>query len=687
MPLSYECIVNSSDEPCIRLLHLRPSQDVKDGIETDLEVVMLKRSPKFEALSYVWGNAKKTVAIKCGGATFNATANLFSALGHLRHPDHTRVLWVDAICINQDDNAEKSHQVNIMGSIYRRAERVLIWLGPSAEQSDVAFRYIERVFAQLKRCSPSALRRYAEDEDYNARAVDFPSILRKLAEEGPFINQDSSDSAQAHISGSHDSAVEIADLTEEEEYAFSALIKRRWWTRVWIIQELCLTSEAVVVCGNSSVSWEAFSFGVAHAYGDEDGMVVQEMVNYHTLACTRLKLSQPGVQLDFLDAISVFRWFQATDPRDKVYSLLGITGNVGILPDYTANVESCYKTTARAIISNSETLDVLDFVVPPPSFQWTKMKREKMPSWVPDWSYDETSIRHGFTSPSVSDFVSGPNNMGELPVELGLPLLESQARFDGENILFLKGIEIDKIEALEDIIQMPHPFDQISLKILYGNRHGILSEGLRYIKLGWWFVVTLYRLGDFLYFFERLMAFAERASPEPEEQNTNDRLHSVARLLSVLMRDIVIEDTDDIETAAETMLKPWDLITRTSIYRIFQCLSLQKIFPFLYKYLFAFLAIYYYEDSDDLGLEILGLLSLSVGQCPALTQNGRLCLTPHTCRVGDRVTLLRGGRHPYIVRPKSERLELVGPCYVSRSHMEEMRQEWRDVNSRDMAFE
>jgi hypothetical protein len=85
---------------------------------------------RYEALSYVWGSQEDTVVIKIDEQSFRVTRNLYSALVHLRDRSVQRVLWVDAICINQMDSAERSQQVMLMGTLYRSANQVNIWLGP-----------------------------------------------------------------------------------------------------------------------------------------------------------------------------------------------------------------------------------------------------------------------------------------------------------------------------------------------------------------------------------------------------------------------------------------------------------------------------------------------------------------------------------------------------------------------------
>ena len=88
--------------------------------------VSLTWRARYEALSYTWGDPKITKPVICSGKKIEITANLHSALYHLRYPDRQRILWVDALCINQEDDNDKETQVQRMGRIYSKAQRVLI---------------------------------------------------------------------------------------------------------------------------------------------------------------------------------------------------------------------------------------------------------------------------------------------------------------------------------------------------------------------------------------------------------------------------------------------------------------------------------------------------------------------------------------------------------------------------------
>lgn len=112
----------------IRLLRI--SQDAGHDLICHLEVAYINHLPPYEALSYCWGDASDKIAIDCNGSRGLAvTKNLHAALLALRLPNQERVLWADAICINQDDIEERGSQILLMKDIYRIASSVVIWLG------------------------------------------------------------------------------------------------------------------------------------------------------------------------------------------------------------------------------------------------------------------------------------------------------------------------------------------------------------------------------------------------------------------------------------------------------------------------------------------------------------------------------------------------------------------------------
>jgi hypothetical protein len=140
MPFTYTPL--DLRELSIRLLYIRKGWTGDDIIcELCESYSDPDKSIPYKALSYNWGNIQHKPRadiprVFLDGYRVNLTENLYSALWNIRRPDQDILLWVDAICINQNDTEEKGHQVKQMGDIYKRAEEVLIWLGPGHEGTD-----------------------------------------------------------------------------------------------------------------------------------------------------------------------------------------------------------------------------------------------------------------------------------------------------------------------------------------------------------------------------------------------------------------------------------------------------------------------------------------------------------------------------------------------------------------------
>ena len=126
----------------IRVLHLLPGA-FDDAINIELAEVSLLESRSYEALSYVWGSPIPTDPISCLGEDILVTPNCISAMRHLRYKKKPRTLWIDAICIDQSSMDERSQQVGLMGVIYSKARRVVIWLGEKSVESDYLMSFLK----------------------------------------------------------------------------------------------------------------------------------------------------------------------------------------------------------------------------------------------------------------------------------------------------------------------------------------------------------------------------------------------------------------------------------------------------------------------------------------------------------------------------------------------------------------
>lgn len=137
----------TEDNVTIRLFTLWPESNLAP-LSGHLWTTDLKNAPAFEGLSYCWGEESTKTSIMISGGRLSITQNLKSALQHLRHPSSPRTLWIDAICINQEDSVEKARQVSKMTEIFCEAQQVIIWLGDEADKSGKAIQMCRRILKE-----------------------------------------------------------------------------------------------------------------------------------------------------------------------------------------------------------------------------------------------------------------------------------------------------------------------------------------------------------------------------------------------------------------------------------------------------------------------------------------------------------------------------------------------------------
>lgn len=193
---AYKPLERLADRPSIRLAILQPG-DRDDPIRIQLKHTTFAEKPKYESLSYTWGRASHVKEIEINDTVIPVRRNLERALQHFRMKDQERVLWIDAICINQTDDAEKSWQVKLMADIYRRARRVLVWLG-----------IVEGIERKRPKAPPRGI------------TLKFKGRTEKIRE---------------------DKTQEEKDREDAEHH--QALCSKSYWTRVWIVQEVGVAAD------------------------------------------------------------------------------------------------------------------------------------------------------------------------------------------------------------------------------------------------------------------------------------------------------------------------------------------------------------------------------------------------------------------------------------------------------------
>jgi hypothetical protein len=127
----------------IRLLELRSATSSADPIECSLRMFSLAATPDYEAVSYVWGDQSLVEVARVNGVEKGITSNLRDLLVNLRHQEVIRTIWVDALCINQDDEQERYEQVKLMERIYREAACVVVFLGQAWDGVDIVCEYLK----------------------------------------------------------------------------------------------------------------------------------------------------------------------------------------------------------------------------------------------------------------------------------------------------------------------------------------------------------------------------------------------------------------------------------------------------------------------------------------------------------------------------------------------------------------
>jgi hypothetical protein len=444
-PLQYESIRKDLQE--VRFVTFAPPEDEDDvyyyredevPLRLELHTFPLADAPEYAALSYVWGDPSDTLAedIFVDGKSCAVTPNLSAALHEIRKfceehrwrdDDFPRYLWVDAVCINQADTAEKSHQVALMGEIYSGAEEVISWVGRETEGIGAAFDLIDEWATAVENAIGCGGRRdwYVSNEIDPRGTVD--SILEEVGHfQGSTMSFD--------IDPSGDIEAQLRQILERpnpfDRSRFECLhefLTLPYWTRAWIMQEVILATNGRLLSGSRvlplSSLWAALAGLAAAAHHVElggDGFIAELMArleHFHVkgmVECHRTERleerpgrlyvgeSYPcGEVLDVLDITLVSdrtrpitltevlprtRTLQCTDARDKVFAFLSLVGEEERLmePDYELD---CYEVYARLVareIERSQSLETLTWAGT--GYPSRGPRTTYLPSWVADMS-------------------------------------------------------------------------------------------------------------------------------------------------------------------------------------------------------------------------------------------------------------------------------------------------------------
>ena len=418
----------------IRLLLLHPG-GASDKLICSLLYASLNDSTlKYEVVSYTWGEPQPAEIIELEGLPFSIRPNLGSFLYQVRGEDSARLIWVDAVCINQDDDDERSSQVRIMTRIYEQASYVRVWLGPEAQGSSLAMSLIRELTETSDDSFESNEAAWNVQEDAARILYDY-----YLALEGP-------EELDQKIAAAYKK-----DGSNKQWIAFYDLLDRPYWTRVWVFQELICAKRIVVTCGASWVDWRELVLVLRNAAeSDEEELrgfgllrngsplVVQQLRGARGVS----KLENPpsGIEkVKFNGHVKLSRLLisqrerECTVPKDRVYAMLGIASETssGAFPvDYHMDVYETYRSLFQFLATEHGDLDSL-------SASGIGSSDSKRPSWVPDWN----------EAPSTT-------SLHIILANVGLSACRSLAfmgdfSYDGR-ILNADGIGIDTVHKLSD---------------------------------------------------------------------------------------------------------------------------------------------------------------------------------------------------------------------------------------------
>ncbi|KAI4160230.1 MAG: hypothetical protein LQ342_005942 [Letrouitia transgressa] len=336
-PYQYEALSSESSSQTVRLIELRPGEASAD-LECLIRHVSLADDPEYEAVSYCWGDPTPAETIKCGSTTLGLNHSLSSALKRFRHKSAHRTLWADAVCINQYDTSEKNQQVRLMRIIYRKARRILVWLGDEDVPSN--FSSLVQIMEQLRKIDskqrPQRQRRRQDALGYNSKHT----------------------------------------------IALESILKRPWLRRVWIIQEVALAKDIVIHYGQHSFFWEDIISILQYENGrDLQGVQNDNLVNIVRWIDLQRADREGCLGMPLIELCLQHRWSLATDPRDKIYAFLGLCSDHLAEADYHLTVEEVYQKLTISYMIRDQSIDAICA----PSDPMTRTNGS-LPSWVPDYN-------------------------------------------------------------------------------------------------------------------------------------------------------------------------------------------------------------------------------------------------------------------------------------------------------------
>ncbi|KAM0426548.1 hypothetical protein ACHAPT_008240 [Fusarium lateritium] len=363
----------------------------------------------YHAVSYVWGDPKDIARVSVDGQEFIVSQNLVSLLRQLLRTGVNSWLWTDSICINQADLDEKTWQVNAMDQIYGNAKLVYLWLGPGTPRTDKAMQLLREYGRELvdelgpsddwdmDEVNPQLYEALSTRKKPRANAHPVARFLYKMYKEPGLHRRDDNRPLSKYP---------LMD-------GLRNLLQRPFWRRVWIVQEVTLAQDAVLLCGDEAMPIDYFieAIDVIREWTE----IFNQLSNYSflwglgpaffttsTLILRKLRLSgrEPSL-VHVLLGIGTLTGprYLASEPRDLVFGLLSVVrerDKFGLHADYNEPIGTVFARATKAFIDwwrpkgdgdddDWEDLPALDDLRP--------TEKPGMPSWTPDY---DTIGKNGF---------------------------------------------------------------------------------------------------------------------------------------------------------------------------------------------------------------------------------------------------------------------------------------------------
>jgi hypothetical protein len=319
-------------------------------------------------------------------------------------------LWVDAICINQKDVNERGHQVGIMRDVYSKAARVLIWLGEeskdrgprlshtgnsiSSSSSEIASGPPSSADSSCGEISGHKERRddYGETISVSETFLDFLEKMAADVDQISNIGQDPTSSSlyQELITQIYERWRTNAQGAGYEFWrGYTDIVNRRWWTRVWVVQEVVAAKSAFLICSKKCTNYHYFLHWF-RLLSEDYARKATAVWNSFDLALRHFRAVRDALEANgaseqpeaFLQVASGARELIASNPRDKVFEILGLSDKFKALvpsPDYNKTTTEVFTDVAKSLLNLTKSLSVLEYAT-------STTPVIDHPSWVPYWS-------------------------------------------------------------------------------------------------------------------------------------------------------------------------------------------------------------------------------------------------------------------------------------------------------------